>query len=220
MYICTNYSWYFSMNYLPAFLQDQYGVQKSSLVGALYKGGPLLLGMAGCFIGGWLTDRHIRATGDRKWGRRIYGMLGHGLAGLCMFALLAVPYASHFAWVFAIIIAFSGFFNDLTMGSAWAACQDVGKRYSAIVSGFMNMIGNLGGAVTTYVSGWLVERAIARSAAEQGVAVNQLSEAAKNLAAQPGWELNFILYGAVYLLAVVFWLMLNANKSLDETRAA
>src|SRR5260370_5312995 len=60
MYICTNYSWYFSMNNLPAFLEDQYAVPQESYLGAVYKGGPLLLGMAGCFLGGLLSDRRLR----------------------------------------------------------------------------------------------------------------------------------------------------------------
>src|SRR5262245_27452253 len=86
MYVCGNYSWYFSMNYLPAFLDEQYGIKKGDELGAIFKGGPLLLGLAGCFVGGWLTDRWIRRTGDKKWGRRIYGMTGHGLAAVCMLA--------------------------------------------------------------------------------------------------------------------------------------
>ena len=36
-----------------------------------------------------------------------------------------------------------GFFNDFIMGPSWAAAQDIGRRYSAIVSGTMNMVGNL-----------------------------------------------------------------------------
>src|SRR5262245_46272648 len=47
MYVCANYGWYFSLNYLPAFMEDQYGIEKSSYSGALFKGGPLLMGMVG-----------------------------------------------------------------------------------------------------------------------------------------------------------------------------
>ena len=39
------------------------------------------------------------------------------------------------------------------MGSAWAACQDVGKKHAAIVAGCMNTVGNLGGAVATWLTG-------------------------------------------------------------------
>jgi MFS transporter, ACS family, glucarate transporter len=240
-YIAGNYGWYFSLNYLPAFLEDQYGVSQRSMVGSLYKGGPLLLGMVGCLAGGWLTDQFIRRTGDRKWGRRIYGAVGYGLTGVCMLTLLTISGEARFAWVFAAVIALSGFTNDLTMASSWAACQDVGKRYSAIVSGCMNMIGNLGGALTTYATGWVLEMAIARRAATgtATIVVNHcilfvdsnpghdpalseliaqfMSKAAKTIASRPGWELNFALYGVVYLAAVGCWLMLDVTKPVDQS---
>ena len=56
-----------------------HGVAKESAWGSLAKGGPLILGAAGCLLGGWLTDRYIRRTGDRRWGRRVFGMFGHGV---------------------------------------------------------------------------------------------------------------------------------------------
>ena len=40
--------------------------------------------------------------------------------------------------------------------------------------------------------------------------------ARRNLAAErEGWHLNFVIYGLVYLLAVVFWLMLDARKPVE-----
>lgn len=225
MYICTNYGWYFSMNYLPGFLQDHFGVETNSLLGSFYKGSPLLLGMVGCFLGGLATDWYVRRTADRKWGRRLCGVLGHGLCGFCMLLLVLIPTRAELAWLFAMTIALAGFFNDLTMASAWSACQDVGKRYSAIVSGIMNMIGNLGGALTTFLSGMIVKWHIESYAARNGVT----EEILKNTpslrpilldAERAGWHFNFIIYGGVYLLAVVFWMMLNANKPVESDTAS
>ena len=124
-----------------------HGVEKASTLGSLYKGGPLIFGAAGCLIGGWLSDRYIRRTGDRKWGRRIYGMIGHGACVPLWLVCVIAPNA----WSFALAAALTGFFNDLSMGSAWASCQDIGRRHAAIVAGCMNTIGNLGGAVSSYV---------------------------------------------------------------------
>lgn len=221
MYICTNYGWYFSMNYLPGFLQDHFGVEKSSPLGAIYKGGPMLLGMVGCFLGGIATDWYVRRTGDRRWGRRLCGIFGHGLAGIAMLLLVLIPTQPELAWIFALTIALAGFFNDTTMASAWSACQDVGKRYSAIVSAMMNMIGNLGGALTTFLSGKIVTWHI-RASAESIGATEEVLKNSPDLrpvllaAERDGWHLNFIIYGCVYLLAVVFWLMLDARKPVES----
>ena len=216
MYICTNYSWYFCMNYLPRFLEEQYGLDPTRKIVDVFKGGPLLLGMAGCFVGGWLSDLHIRKTNNRKWGRRLYGALGHGMAGVLMFSCVMIPVQPNFAWLFALTIALSGFFNDLTMGPTWAACQDIGKRYSAIVAGCMNMIGNLGGALTTYMTGWINLRAEGHYAAGHQLTVSTMTNAERITAQLPGWQLNFILYAATYFLAVVFWMMLDVTKPVES----
>src|SRR5262249_44890128 len=147
MYFCAAYGWYFNITYLPTFLQEQFAVDPKSLVGSLYKGGPLWMGAVTCLLGGWLSDRFIRRTGNRKWGRRWFGLIGHSLCGLCYLACLYTGSA----FTFFLAISMAAFWNDLTMGSAWAVCQDIGKRYAAIVAGFMNTIGNLGGAVAGWV---------------------------------------------------------------------
>lgn len=225
MYMCTNYGWYFSMNYLPGFFQDHFGVEKNSLVGSIYKGGPMLLGISGCFLGGLATDWYVRRTHDRKWGRRICGVFGHGLCGLFMLLLVLIPTRVELAWLFALTIALAGLLNDMTMASAWASCQDVGKRYSAIVSALMNMIGNLGGALTTLLSGLIVTWTIQARATSAGTTEAALKHSPDLrpilLAAErDGWHLNFIIYGCVYLLAVVFWLMLDAGKPVEPEQVA
>ena len=44
-----------------------------------------------------------------------------------------------------------------TMGSAWASCLDIGRKYSGIVAGCMNTIGNLGGAVAGFATGLILD---------------------------------------------------------------
>jgi len=61
---------------------------------------------------------------------------------------------------FFIVITLSGFFTDITMGSSWASCQDIGRRYAAIVAGFMNMVGNLGGALGPLVTGYVLKMSL------------------------------------------------------------
>ena len=56
MYVCTSYGWYFNIIYLPAYLEEQHGVRPNDTLGSLFKGGPLILGAAGCLLGGWRTD--------------------------------------------------------------------------------------------------------------------------------------------------------------------
>jgi ACS family glucarate transporter-like MFS transporter len=214
MYFCAAYGWYFNITYLHRFLETEYDVKPDSILGAIYKGGPLWLGAIGCLLGGWMTDRYIRKTGNRKWGRRLFGIMGHSLCALCYLACLITPDA----FTFFLAISLAAFFNDLTMGPAWATCQDIGRRYAAIVAGCMNTIGNLGGAAAGWVTGTILEANLDAYAADLGVSVNSLSPAQKAAGLLPGYHLNFLSFAFVYAVAVFLWLRIDATQpvAVDE----
>ena len=214
MYVCTNYGWYFFMYFLPDFLKRQFASPGDSLVErmtlAILAGGPLLVGVLGCVLGGILTDRYVRRTGDRKWGRRRYGILGYTGAGAA-YVVAIIGAVTDNVWVFAAGVALAGFCNDLTMGASWATCQDIGRRYAAIVSGFMNMIGNLGGVTTIFVTAAIMRATVeAREAA--ALAAGTSVEAAREAGLIDGYIFNLLLYALAYLVGVGFWLMIDASK--------
>ena len=88
-----------------------------------------------------------------------------------------------------------GFFNDLIMGPAWAASQDIGRRYSAVVGGTMNMVGNLGAALGNFVTGVILARHTVDGAVTD-----------------EGYVTCFLMYGLVYLAGVGTWLFIDPNK--------
>ena len=190
MYFCSSYGWYFNITWLPKYLNNIYGVTKEThgfFTMSLLSGLPLLLGSLACLFGGLLTDAFIRRTGDRKWGRRLFGLLGHGVCAACYFASLGASSP----WLFVLAVALAAFWNDLTMGAAWASCLDIGGRYSGVVSGCMNTIGNLGGAVAGFLTGRVV------------------------VYFQPhGWTVNLLIFGGVYVLAMFLWLRFDATKPI------
>jgi MFS transporter, ACS family, glucarate transporter len=234
MYFCGAYGWYFNITYLPRFLEEQHGVEvedrpqaatpdaakaagtpertrTTRWVGAFYKGGPLWMGAVACLVGGFLTDRFIRRTGNRRWGRRLFGIAGHGLCALCYLACLITPTA----FTFFLAISFAAFFNDLTMGPSWAICQDIGKKYAAIVAGCMNTIGNLGGAVATWVTGTILQASLDAHAAALGSSVDGLSRAEKAAGLMPGYQINFVLFAGVYFVAVLLWLRIDSTEPVS-----
>lgn len=202
MYVVTNYCWYFLMYFLPRAMRTEFKSYTDTPGGrvlvAILAGSPLLIGMFGCLLGGTLSDRYIRRTGDRKWGRRIFGMLGYGGAGLCYFAAAGVKLADpDNLFLFAFFVVLMGFMNDLIMAPAWAVCQDIGRDYAATVSGAMNMFGNLVGAVSTLlVTGLLM----------------------KKFPGTQGILICFTMYGIVYFLGVGIWCLIDPTKPItDET---
>jgi ACS family glucarate transporter-like MFS transporter len=51
----------------------------------------------------------------------------------------------------------AAFFLECTIGPAWSVPMDTGGKYSGTVSGMMNMAGNLGGALSPVVFGYLAQ---------------------------------------------------------------
>ncbi len=215
MYACQSYGWYFYITYLPQFCEaiEQHGdTQSNPIVAALFKGGPLWAGAVGCLAGGFLTDWFIRRTGNRRLGRRLFGAIGHALTAIAFLTCFAICSAGRGLSSIYLIIMAAGFCTDLTMGSAWALCQDIGKRYSAIVAGFMNMMGNLGGTLANLISGYVLARALEAHAAGLGVDVQTLSVAEKNLGQMPGYQTIFLIAAGMYTIGFLCWLRVDATR--------
>jgi hypothetical protein len=215
MYFCASYGWYINITYFAGYLKDPLGIERGPekwttqfWIAGLMAGLPLLVGSVSCLIGGVSTDLFIRRTGNRKWGRRLFGVVGHGMCAGCYFAAV---FFMKSPWIFVLLIAFASFWNDLTMGSAWASCLDIGKRYSGIVAGCMNTVGNLGGALAGILTGKIIDW---HTGSLTAGTVD--FEAAKN----QGWTLNIILYGSAYVLAVFCWLGFDATKPIDRDESS
>jgi nitrate/nitrite transporter NarK len=194
MYFCAAYGWYFNITWLPKYLASEGGVTEKThgiWVTSLLAGAPLLVGSLACLMGGLATDFFIKQTGDRKWGRRLFGAVGHGACALCYF--LALVFRS--PWLFVLFLALAAFCNDLTMGSAWASCIDIGGKYAGIVSGCMNTVGNLGGALAGISAGFVVE----------------------HLGSRTGWKVNLLSYALAYVVAVVLWLFFDATRQVPQS---
>jgi MFS family permease len=199
MYFCAAYGWYFNITWLPKFLKSHFHVTPESWgfwTFSFMAGAPLLFGSLACLFGGLLTDLFIRRTGNRKWGRRLFGVIGHGVCALCYF----VGMFANSPWQFVFAIAFASFWTDITMGSAWASCLDIGRRYSGIVAGCMNTVGNLGGAAAGYCTGLILK---------------WYDTPAQSTPGDPmpiGWQINFGSYAFVYVVAMLLWLRFDSTQ--------
>jgi MFS family permease len=73
--------------------------------------------------------------------------------------------------------------------------MDVGGRYSGTVSGMMNTLGSVAGAISPLVVGYLLTW------------TNQ------------NWTVTFYVSAAVYSLGAVCWLFLDAKTPIEEARS-
>ena len=211
MYSAQAYGWYFNITYLPQFLERQYGLPNSSMLGALYKGGPLLMGALGCLLGGVMTDAIVRRTGDRRLARRLCGWVGHSA---CVVCFLLCPLAPN-AFLFFVAVSLAAFFTDLTVPSAWATCQDIGGRFAATIGAFMNMGAGLAGALAGWVTGSVLEHAIASRATALGVEATALSASETTAALLHGYHLNFYSFAVLYAVAFFAWFKIDPTIPIE-----
>jgi sugar phosphate permease len=151
MYGCMGFAGNFIVGFLPTYLRDHRHLppEQVTWLSSL----PLFCGIAGCGLGGLISDAIIRRTGNRRWGRRLTGIVGFTGAGA---AFLSTIWVQH-PVVLGALLCLTFFCNDLGMGPAWAACADIGERFAGTLGGKMNMIGNLAGAVEYLLVGYLFQ---------------------------------------------------------------
>lgn len=216
MYFCMVYGWYFNVTYLPAYLEDRFDVDPQSLLGAVYKGAPLWIGAVSCLGGGVLVDWLIRRTGNRQGVRRWVGVTAESLCALGWVAAIFAPNVH----LFVLAISLAALCNDATLASAWATCQDIGGRYTAVTAATMNTVGTLGAAVVGWTTGTIIEMSLASKAAGLDLAVAELPKAEKHAAIMAGFDYNFMTFAAVYAIAALCWRFIDADKPIIAQSAA
>lgn len=183
-YACLSYGWWFYVTWLPTYLRNARGA--SMKMSALLAGLPLLMGGIGCMISAALIPRLAASMGIARARQvvAIAGFLGAS-ASIMAFTRIADPRAG------MVVLGFAGLFNDFVMPAAWAGCMDVGGRYAGTVAGTMNMMGNIAGAMSPLVVGYLLA------------------------ATHQNWTLTFYVSAGIYCLGAVCWAFLDAHTPME-----
>lgn len=142
--------WIF-LSWLPSYLME---ARHFTLIKVgLYASLPLFAGVIGDTVGGVTTDWLLKVTGSARIGRRVVAIVG--LLG-CAICIVPAALTSN-AYVAVYGLTASMFFLEFTIGPSWAVPMDTGGKYSGTVSGMMNMAGNIGGALSPLVFGFLAQ---------------------------------------------------------------
>ena len=135
-----------------------------------------------------LTRVVTRRTGSVAQARRLMGYLG--FAGASAFVLVSTTLRDPLLAMLAIGVA--SFSNDLVMPGAWTAAMDVGGKYAGTVSGTMNMVGNIGGALAPLAIGYMLAWS------------------------HNNWNLTFYVSAAVYAMGILFWAFLDPVTPIES----
>jgi len=182
MYGAAIYGWYFYLTWLPTYLLRARGFDLAHVgwLAAL----PLVSIAAGVFLGGWASDRLAGRLGSRR-GRRVAGLVGFPLAAAAAVAAVLTPRPGLSAGLFAAAAGLAA----LGVAPAWAVCVEVGGAHSGVVSGAMNMFGNLGGALSPLVIGFSLQRF-------------------------GSWQAPLLSVAALYVAAAFLWLGIDPGRRI------
>jgi MFS family permease len=188
----VSFGWYFYATWQPLFFKEVHGVDATAASSEISLGLPFVCGAVGCLVGGWLSDVLVRSTG-RRWGRSLMGMGGYGMAGLCF---LASAFAPNAFWA-TVLLCTASFFNDLAIPPIWAACADIGGRYSGTLSGIMNMAGGIGSVTCP-------------------IFIPVLNTALMEYPARQRWLIIFGVLSSAWFIGAIAWACINAGRPLKE----
>ena len=185
----SGYTWglYFYIQWLPTYLERARGLELPEI-------GPmaaavLLSGAAANLLGGWVSDRLVPRLGIRA-ARRIPAIAGLLAAGVFL-ALAATASDTTLSLVF-LGLSFGS--AELILAVTWATCLDIGGSAAGVVSGTMNSLGQVGGALAPWLIGLMVDRT-------------------------GSWQPPLLVSSAYYLASALLWLLIEPNRRLRISHA-
>jgi MFS transporter, ACS family, glucarate transporter len=183
MYFAYGYGLYFYITWLPTYLLEARGFSVNST--KWLAAAPWAVSALAFWVGGWTTDWLAHRTGNLKLARCGIGVFGYAASAGTLFAVPLVEDGRAAALLLALALGFQTF----TISAAWAVCLDVGRKYAGVVTGCMNTVGNVGGAIAPLVVGYMVK-------------------------SWGSWTAPFYVMSAVFVFGVAMWLLLDPRKSV------
>jgi sugar phosphate permease len=185
MYFCYAYNLSVYLVWFPKYLNDHRGFNLKQM--GFYASLPLLAGVVGDIFGGWFSDRLAKWTGNLKMARRSVGAGGFLLSALCIVPACLTTNSLTSVWLSCLAM----FGLESTVGVSWAITLDIGADSAGAVSALMNTWGNIGGAIASALSAYLV---VLR-----------------------GWNAPFLVMAGLSVVAMLLCLQINASRRLLTT---
>lgn len=180
-YFCYGYVAWIFFSWFYRYLAKVRGLDLKS--SAIYSMLPFLAMLVCCLIGGSLNDRLTKWRGPRL------GRCGVAAAAMAMASIfIALGAQADSVQLASVILAGGAGALYLSQSSFWSVTADISGGSAGSVSGFMNMGGQIGGALTGSLTPWI--------------------------AARYGWTASFLVAAGLCLLGALSWLVVDPVKIL------
>ena len=152
VYFCYGWTLWLYLAWIPSFFLHSYRLDLKR--SALFSAGVFFGGVLGDALGGVVSDRILRKTGDLNKARRNLVVACY----LCsLLSMVPVLFLHDLTWV-AICLSLGFFWSEFTIGPMWAIPMDIAPRFSGSASGLMNTGSALAAIVSPLVFGYIIDR--------------------------------------------------------------
>ena len=180
-YFCYGYVAWIFFSWFFRYLVKVRGLDLKA--SSLYSMLPLLAMLVCCLVGGTVNDRLTKWRGPRL-GRCGVAAVGMAVAGI------VIAFGSQVQGVRLASVVLAGGAGALyfAQSSFWSVTADIAGGSAGSVSGFMNMGGQIGGALTGSLTPWI--------------------------AVQYGWTASFLVAAGLAVLGAICWLAVDPQRTL------
>ena len=193
-YFASNVTFFITLSWLPKYIKDQWPDDPNAIY---YSAIPLIFAAFANWIAGSMVTG-LYKKGYHVGSRRATAIVGFslGVIGLVLamqaksLGFLTTDQSQLYWFVFSFGLATFGV--DMTLSPSWAFCNDIGGPNSGAVSGSMNMVGNIGAALSAIMFPLLW---------------NETTGNANSF---------FMLAACLNVAAIVCWLAMNPGRTSDR----
>jgi MFS family permease len=171
----------FYLSWFPTYLRETRGVLivEAGVLSSM----PHWAMMAGCFVGGWLSDVVLRRTKSLRLARQGVSVVSLAVATACIG--LAYPVSN--AWLAVLVLSIGAFAASMAGPCVYALTIDLGGEHTAQYFGVMNTAGTLGAVLFPMIVPLLVK-------------------------SSGSWNAVLILFAGLHAAACVSWLLFDADS--------
>jgi MFS transporter, ACS family, glucarate transporter len=184
-YFCYGYVAWIFFSWFYRYLAKVRGLDLKT--SAVYSMLPFIAMLVGCLLGGMINDRLTKWRGPRL-GRCGLAALAMGIASV----FIALGARVDSARLASVVLAGGAGALYLSQSSFWSVTADIAGTSAGSVSGFMNMGGQIGGAVTGSLTPWIAFRY--------------------------GWTASFLVAAVLCLVGAVTWLAVDPVNTLTQAQ--
>ena len=148
---CYGWTLWLFLSWIPSFFFQNFHLNLKN--SALFSAGVFLSGVIGDTLGGIVSDRILKRTGNLRRAR--CWVIAAGLFGGFLFLIPVI--LVHELTVVALCLSLAFFCVELVVAPIWAVPMDIAPRYAGSASGIMNFGFGVAGIISPFVFGYAID---------------------------------------------------------------